>query len=123
MNKKNMLSPKCMHICFICQNSYQCSENFLSHLKSYHKTPNTFQYQCKYELCQQRFQNFFKFKKHIEKHNCIVINQSNDAVAIEPPSNKKQKSELPHCSQNTINSSIDNEINLVYLKKHIEKTL
>lgn len=82
-----------------------------------------FQYHCKYELCQQRFQNFFKFKKHIEKHNCVVINQSNDAVAIEPPSNKKQKSELPHCSQNTINSSIDNEINLVYLKKNIEKNI
>lgn len=57
------------HICSICNNLFILSKNLIFHLNEEHKTPITYQYLCKFNKCNKYFQNLYKFKCHVKKHD------------------------------------------------------
>nr|XP_022904569.1 uncharacterized protein LOC111416710 isoform X2 [Onthophagus taurus] len=55
--------------CFICNTfTFETAHTLIDHLKHLHGVPSIYNYKCIQTCCCQQFQNIYKFKIHLSKH-------------------------------------------------------
>lgn len=59
-----------MHKCQKCYKKYNRSKDLLNHLKYVHGFGKGDVYKCGWKNCPSKFSNAFRFRRHLNKHNC-----------------------------------------------------